>query len=106
MDSQKDATENLGSSRCCPSCGQPIPVKDNWNGWIAVLFEHDADDCNWCIAPKEFWDEHHHMPDHCLDHVPTGFFESQEHTLDSSLSLPEQERLLREYGFEIVEWPD
>jgi len=91
---------------CCPSCGQPMPVKENWTGWVAVMFEHDEDDCNWCIAPKEFWDVNQHIPDSRLDRVPKGFFECQEHQLDSSRSLPEQGRLLREYGFEIVQWPD
>ncbi len=83
-----------------------MPVKENWTGWVAVMFEHDEDDCNWCIAPKEFWDVNQHIPDSRLDRVPKGFFECQEHQLDSSRSLPEQGRLLREYGFEIVQWPD
>jgi len=106
MNKRKDVGGCLDASNCCPSCGQPIPAKEDWSGWIAVLFEHDEDDCNWCIAPKDFWEENHHIPDHCLDRVPDGFFECQEHTLDSSRSLPEQEKLLREYGFQVVEWPD
>lgn len=92
------------SGEKCRCCGQPLPSVEDWSGWIAVLTEEDGGDARWCVAPKDFWEANHYVPDTCLERVPRHFFECQEHTLDSSRSLPEQERLLRLYGFEIVKW--
>lgn len=78
-------------------------IKAEWAGWIAVKFD-SGDDVYWCISPKDFWEKNQCIPDYPLEKVPEGFFETQEHTLDSSRSLSRQGRMLEDLGFEIVEW--
>ena len=78
----------------------------DWSGWIAVLFDNGDRDV-WHIAPREFWEEYHFIPDHCLDDVPEGFYESSEHCLNSNLGgLTKQKKMLKELGFKIVKWPE
>lgn len=103
-ESDEDAAWMRGFSHAIDMLKNKKAAENDWSAWIAVLPRGQYNQ-RWCIAPKVFWEERHYIPDECLDRVPAGFFECQEHTLDSSSSLPEQEKMLLALGFEIVQWP-
>lgn len=99
---QDQTNRDHTKSHRCPSCGNTMILKEDWSGWVATLYHFDEDNSNWCVAPKEFWEANKSIPDWCLDRSPAGFVECSEHTLDSLYTLPEQEQMLRDHGFEIV----
>lgn len=99
-------TDSPSASDCCPTCNRPLENTKHWSGWVAALHCPGEDDtARYVVAPKAFWEENQCVPDWCMDETPDGFFESQEHTLDSIHSLPAQKKMLESHGFEIVDWP-
>jgi len=71
--------------------------KPDLSKWLAVLSCQDKK--RWCIAPKPFWDANACIPDHCIGFEVEGFWECQEHTLDSDIE--DQEQALRNLGFQV-----
>ena len=49
-------------------------------GWVAVKHPSNRHG-EWCVAPKEFWERNHYVPDTCLTLDVPGFDEVQEHTI-------------------------
>lgn len=85
------------------SHGPPKNWKPDFSKWVAVLSCDDEE--HWCIAPKPFWDANGCIPDHCIGFEVEGFWECQEHTLDSDIR--DEEQALRDLGFQVlvdVEW--
>lgn len=80
--------------------------QDQFTGWVAVLFKDSEEygEARWCIAPQDFWDEHHYVPDDCIEFKVPGFFESAEHTLRplDNLSIEEQCEALGKLGFKVL----
>ncbi len=72
--------------------------KPDFSKWVAVLSCEDNE--HWCIAPKPFWEANGFIPDHCIGFDVPGFWESQEHTLDSNIE--DQEKALRDLGFNVL----
>lgn len=77
--------------------------KGQFTDWVAVLYEEDGDP-RWCIAPQDFWDEHHYVPDDCIEFNVPGFFEAAEHVLRplDTLSIEEQGEALSKLGFKVL----
>lgn len=80
--------------------------KGQFTDWVAVLFKDNEEygEARWCIAPQDFWDEHHYVPDDCIEFNVPGFFESAEHTLRplDNLSIEEQGEALGKLGFKVL----
>lgn len=79
--------------------------KPDFSKWNAVLSKEDTK--RWCIVPKPFWDTNGYIPDFCIGFKVEGFVECEEHKLNSyNFNLEDQEKLLRNLGFEILVEPN